>query len=346
MLKKSTFFTILFFFVLPIFSVFAKQTPVLFIGQGCPHCAKVKAFLKENNIKVPTKEIYFDKTNRELFLQAIKNCKIPQSQAGVPLLQIDKNHCIVGDEPIIAYFKNQLKKQTATPKEDKTKSSSFPLTLLAVISAALVDAINPCAFAVLILLLSTILLKKDAKQVLWAGLSFSTAIFLSYFAMGLGIYKALATYKTTQALKYLLAFLAFLIGALNLKDYFFYGGLGFKMEVPESWRPALKKLIQSVTSPLGAFVIAFGVSLFLLPCTSGPYIVILAMLSHKTTFSKALLYLVLYNFVFILPMLTITFIVYKGLNPKKLEELRQKNLKRLHLIAGILMITLGALLLI
>ena len=342
MFKKSTLFILPFLFILPIFSIFANQTPVLFVGQGCPHCAKVKEFLNKNNIKVPIKEIYFDKTNRELFLQVIKSCKIPQNQAGVPLLQVDKNRCIVGDNPIIAYFKNQ----TMTPNKNKTKPSPASLTLLAVISGALVDAINPCAFAVLILLLSTILLKKNVKQALWAGLSFSIAIFLSYFAMGIGIYKALATYKTTQTLKHFLAGIAFLIGVLNLKDYFFYGGFGFKMEVPMRWRPALKKLIRSITSPAGAFVIAFAVSLFLLPCTSGPYIVILAMLSQKAAFNKALFYLILYNFIFILPMLTITFIVYKGFKPQKLETLRQKKLKLLHLAAGILMILLGTILLV
>jgi cytochrome c biogenesis protein CcdA len=47
------------------------------------------------------------------------------------------------------------------------------------------------------------------------------------------------------------------------------------MEVPLAWRPAMHKIIKKATSPIGAFIVGFVVSLFLLPCTSGPYITIL-----------------------------------------------------------------------
>jgi hypothetical protein len=40
------------------------------------------------------------------------------------------------------------------------------------------------------------------------------------------------------------------------------------MEVPEAWRPKMRKLIKGVTTPYGAFGIGVLISLFLLPCTS------------------------------------------------------------------------------
>jgi cytochrome c biogenesis protein CcdA len=50
--------------------------------------------------------------------------------------------------------------------------------------AALADSINPCAFAVMFLLLTAILSRyKSKKKALFAGLLFALSIFISYFAM-------------------------------------------------------------------------------------------------------------------------------------------------------------------
>jgi cytochrome c biogenesis protein CcdA len=119
------------------------------------------------------------------------------------------------------------------------------------------------------------------------------------------------------------------------------------MEVPVSWRPRMKKLIASVTSVPGAFVIGFAVSLFLLPCTSGPYIVILGLLAKEVTRMTGIWYLLLYNLIFILPMLAITYIVYKGISTtEKLERIRQSKLRILHLIAGLIIIGIGIVMLV
>lgn len=109
-----------------------------------------------------------------------------------------------------------------------------------------------------------------------------------------------------------------------------------------SWRPKLQSLIRGITSVPGAFAIGFVISLFLLPCTSGPYIVILGLLAKSTTHMYAVLLLVFYNLIFILPMIIITLAIYFGLTTTaKAEKLRQKKLKVLHLIAGIIILLLG-----
>jgi cytochrome c biogenesis protein CcdA len=118
------------------------------------------------------------------------------------------------------------------------------------------------------------------------------------------------------------------------------------MEVPMSWRPRLKALINSVTSVPGAFFVGFAVSLFLLPCTSGPYIVILGLLAHTTTKGYALELLALYNLIFVSPMILITGAVYFGFTTtEKAEEWRTKKLKVLHLIAGLIILGLGVVML-
>jgi len=218
---------------------------------------------------------------------------------------------------------------------------SQSLTLGAVVSAAIVDAINPCAFAVLIILLTTIAACHNRRRALLAGLAFSASIYISYLLMGIGLFTAIQAAHLSRIFYLIVGILAIFIGLFNLKDYFWYGKW-FIMEVPLSWRPRLKSLITSVTSVLGAFLIGFLVSLFLLPCTSGPYIVILGLLSNVATRNIAFLLLLLYNFIFILPMLGITLAVYFGFTTtEKTDEWRRRKLKLLHLIAGLIILCLG-----
>lgn len=215
------------------------------------------------------------------------------------------------------------------------------LTLGAVAGAAAVDAINPCAFAVLIILISTISAKINRKKALYSGLAFSFTIYISYLLIGVGLYSAITSAKITNIFFLIVAILAIIIGLFNLKDYLWYGKW-FIMEVPLSWRPRMKMLIKSVTSIPGTIVIGFLVSLFLLPCTSGPYIVILGLLSKAATKYYAFSLLLIYNFIFILPMLIITFAIYYGFTTtEKMERWRTRQLRVLHLIAGIIILCLG-----
>ena len=107
----------------------------------------------------------------------------------------------------------------------------------------------------------------------------------------------------------------------------------------------MKSLVRGITNPLGGFLTGLVVSLFLLPCTSGPYVIILGMLAAKTTFAKAFLYLILYNIIFVAPMLAIVFAMYFGLPPEKAEAWRKQKIRLLHLIAGLVLIILGVALL-
>ena len=243
--------------------------------------------------------------------------------------QYNKNGDIIDEEP--------KQEQENNPE----KGFANTITIPAVIGAAIVDAINPCAFAVLIILITTILASGKKRRALLSGLAFSLSIFISYFLMGLGLYSAIQASGLTHTFYTVIAVLAIIIGLFNLKDYLWYGKW-FVMEVPMSWRPRLKALIRGVTSVPGAFLIGFVVSLFLLPCTSGPYIVVLGLLAHTTTKSYALALLVLYNLIFVSPMILITVAVYFGLTTtEKAEQCRTKCLKILHLISGLIILGLG-----
>lgn len=207
--------------------------------------------------------------------------------------------------------------------------------------AALADSINPCAFAVMLLLLVSILSKWwSRKKVLLSGFLFSLSIFISYLAMWFGLYSALATAQWTWTLKLVVGILGLVVWLANLKDFFWYGK-GFVMEVPLSWRPKMQKIIKWITSPLWAFLVGFVVSLFLLPCSSGPYIVIIWLLSDKDHSFWTYFFFILYNFIFILPMFIISFLVWMGYkSAEQLAKLKKDNTKLIHLIVGLLMIGL------
>ncbi len=209
--------------------------------------------------------------------------------------------------------------------------------------AALADSINPCAFAVILLLLSSILTRtKSKRKAIYAWLLFALAVFISYFAMWLWLFNALASATNTTVLKRIVWWLWILVWLANLKDYFRYKKI-FVMEVPLSWRPKMKSIIDRAVSPFWAFVVWFIVSLFLLPCTSGPYFTILWYLASESANlnSRWYIYLIIYNLIFILPMIAIALLVWLWFkSAEELAELKHKNSKLIHLIVWLLMLGL------
>lgn len=339
----------------PIANAQGDKDILFFYGQGCPHCAKVEDYFNKqdayDNYPIAKKEIYNSPDNAAEFNQIMDNLDVPLTKRGVPTIVMG-TYYMIGEEEIQKNFMTaanvylgrvDTEKESVESKSDETKKSN-DINIFVVIGASLVDAINPCAFAVLIILLTSILMTGKPRRAALAGIAFSASIFISYLLMGLGFYKAIGLVAGAAMLPVILGSLAVLLGLFNLKDYFWYGK-GFLMEVPRSWRGKLKAIIKSVTSPGGAFLIGFAVSLFLLPCTSGPYIVILGMLADRAEFWTAFAYLILYNIVFVSPMLLITLLVYRGFDPNKAEEIRQKRLRQLHLIAALILIAMGAYLL-
>jgi len=218
----------------------------------------------------------------------------------------------------------------------------------AIIPASLADAVNPCAFTIMFLLLGSILSKHwSVKRVVLSGLAFTLAIFISYSLIWLGLFTALASQWQEYAFwfKIVVWIIWILLWLFNLKDYFWYGRWGFVMEVPKTWRPAMHKTANAIQSPVWAFFIWIILSLFLLPCTSGPYVVVMSYIASKThdVNSIVLFYVILYNLIFVLPMIGITFIVWLGYEKvEKLSKLRTQNIRILHLIIWILMLLLGA----
>ena len=353
-------------FLMGIVSVSFAQEYILFYGNGCPHCAKVEQYIKDSQVAkkfdLIKKEVFFNNKNLTEFNGYLQKHSLTYDKVGVPFLIINSGtDCtyINGDTNIIDYFSGKLAQITSGNCKDTAFSGNYLSDNLSwskrlgffgiMLPAALSDSINPCAFAVMLLLLTTILSKhKSRRKTLLAWALFALAIFLTYVGMGIWFFSAFANANNTFYLKLVVWILWILVWLANLKDYFWYGKW-FVMEVPFSWRPRMMWLIESVASPMWAFFVGILVSLFLLPCSSGPYFTILGYMSSqsKVLTDRWYIYLIFYNLMFVLPMLIVSFLVAFGIRSvDNLAKIKHEKTKLIHLIVGLLMLGLGAYVLI
>jgi cytochrome c biogenesis protein CcdA/glutaredoxin len=341
---------------------------VMFYEEGCPHCARTSAALEViapdyPSLNVIRYEIH-DPVAQDLLDRLLGAYNV--ELGSVPIL-------FVGDVAIVGgtYFglseeawsplgraeemaledaiRRAVEADAPSPLSRAEKSASGGiagrLTLPAIVLAAALDSVNPCDFAVLVLLLGTLLVLGRRTKVIWAGLAFSAGIFVAYFTLGFGLYSLLGLTVGTRSFRvpFIMAVssVAIVFGLWEMKDLFWYGKW-FSIEVPERWKPSVKKLTSAAVTIPGAFLVGLVDSLFLAPCTSGPYIVILTLLSQTSTRAQGAAYLLIYNLVFILPMIAITLAVHFGLTTTaRAERWRQAKLGKLHFATGLVMVLLG-----
>jgi cytochrome c biogenesis protein CcdA len=227
------------------------------------------------------------------------------------------------------------------------------LTLGKITSLAIVNSVNPCQIAMLVLVLITILMQNPEKRrkVLLSGLAFIISVYIGYLFYGVILVRLFQTFAETLKqgsiyLKYVIATLSMLIGGLQIKDFFFYKKGSFATEMPIWMRPKAKRIIQKITSPLGAFLTGFIITLFLGPCTMAPLLVVTEALS-QLGLAGAIPWLLYFNLIVVLPLIIITLIVYKGIKTaESISDWKERNVRILHLIAGILLLSVGLALLI
>ncbi len=254
------------------------------------------------------------------------------------------------DDWIFQWNEENSGNQTISPLEAQVSQNLPPqkikpnLTFLKVISLAAVDAVNPCALAVLALMLLAIMTynPKNRRNILFAGLAFVFSVFIVYLIYGLVIIKS---FQIVQSLTFVrlwlykvLAVGALILGVFKIRDF-------FQPKRTCKVTPKVDKFVSKVTSPKGAFLLGIFVTIFLLPCTIGPYIICGGMLSALSLL-KTLPWLLLYNLVFILPMIAVVFLIYFGLSGiEDISSWQARNMRYLDLISGLIMLALGFLML-
>jgi len=224
------------------------------------------------------------------------------------------------------------------------------LTLGIVVAAALADSINPCVFGVLIFLLAymTAVFKNKAKMLL-AGLIYVTTVYITYFLIGIGIFTLAYTAGFSKPFYWFAAISAIIAGLFEIKDYFWYGK-GFSLQMMPGAAERIKKYSKAMQRmetkhPLLGLAIAGLLGIFVvfveLPCTGAPYLAILGLLSGGD-YSTAIPLLLLYNLIFILPLLVIIGLVYAGHTSKTLEKWRKGHRGIMRLGIGLFLLALGA----
>ncbi|MDG6901268.1 MAG: hypothetical protein JRM80_04840 [Nitrososphaerota archaeon] len=327
---------------------------------GCPHCEALNNFILNLSATYDLRTTYINAvTNQTMLAEYLGYYNVPQTDWGaVPILFANDTFC-VGDSTCISFLSSNIASfaQTGVPLPAIGHANLPSLTIFEITGLALVDSINPCAFAVLIFLLSTMFMYNPTKRhrLLLGGVSFALGIFAFYLVVGVALFLGIKSVLEVTGLQNVYVYGAFgafsiALGLLNLKDFFSYGSLGFIMEVPRRLRPRMlgtmdKVLLGKIATIPGAFLAGVLVTAFLLPCITGPYFVAGSLLKDLPL-DYAVLWLAYYNFLFVLPMLMITALVYFSFTSiERASEFREKNIKKLHLVAGLLLILVGVIML-
>lgn len=221
------------------------------------------------------------------------------------------------------------------------------LTLFLVIGAALVDSINPCAIGVLLFLSSVLMrVSNDRGMLLRLGAIYIATVYVVYILSGLGLIwfqHALIQKGFARIVGITVGVFVIALGLIEIKD-FFWCGKGISLEISPQHKEKITRMVERI-SFLGMITLGGFVAAVELPCTGGPYLAITAILARSFD-RQAFLYLLLYNFIFVLPLLVILFMIYFGASTLKLKRWRQEKRKWMNLASGLLMISLGSLLIL
>lgn len=220
-------------------------------------------------------------------------------------------------------------------------------TLGLVIGSAAIDSINPCAIGVLILMVSVILgsnngdKKNSTRRLLALGGAYIFAIFATYLIAGLGLVYFFSEIPIVIA-EYLSLFvgtLVMLAGILEIKDYFWYGK-GFSLQIPKKFADKIHKYSSSKTTIGGVFFLGAFVAAVELPCTGAPYLAIITIL--RIDFDvMALMMMVLYNLIFVTPLIVILFMVAGGTKISAVSKWKEESKGVMRLFMGLLMAVLA-----
>lgn len=211
-----------------------------------------------------------------------------------------------------------------------------------IIIASLVDSINPCAFSVLLLTIAFLFsLGRTRSNILRVGGTYVFGLFLVYILIGLGILQTLSFFGVPHFMAKVGAALLVAFGVITvLSDTF--PRFPIKLGIPQSAHARMGELMHKASLPT-AFILGVLVGMCEFPCTGGPYLLVLGLLHDKTTYLTGFSYLILYNIIFVLPMVLILLIASDQALLDKVRAWQKEERKTMKLGAGLIMILLGLL---
>lgn len=226
------------------------------------------------------------------------------------------------------------------------------ITLPTVLVAGLVDGINPCAFTVLLLFVTALTSTLQAgdgnvnrirARILGLGGIYIASIFLTYLALGVGVLASLDFFTRQHVPARAGALLAILFGLWMIKDYFL-PELGWRLQAPMRVGAIAREMAKKATLP-ALIVGGILIGLCTVPCSGAVYLGVLSLLALQPTALQGYSYLVLYNVVFVLPLLVILAVasVRPALNRLAHWNLHHKERVRVALGSGVVVMGLAIL---
>ena len=208
--------------------------------------------------------------------------------------------------------------------------------------AALIDSINPCAFGILLLTIAFLLsIGKMRSGILKIGGVYILGLFTVYILIGLGILQALHIFNTPHFMAKAGAALLIILGGINLINEFF-PSFPIKLRIPQAAHHKIAELMNKASLP-AVFLLGALVGLCEFPCTGGPYLMVLGLLHDQGTYLNGVGYLLLYNLIFILPLIVILLIASDNALLEKVKSWKKAETKHMRVWSGIAMIILGIL---
>ena len=340
-----------------------------FYSHKCPHCKKARPLVdawerKFSEIKFRRLEVARDSENRALFEKISENLKI--QNPGVPTFALGGSY-VTGYE--VGQHEELIEKMITeylAGNPDAVKNASSDTTvdvpflgkldanLISLPSFTLIigllDGINPCAIWVLMFLLTLMVNTKSRKKLIMTGTIFVVASGVVYFLFMTAWLNIFLFMGITETVTIGLGIVAIVMGLINLKEFFFFKK-GISLMIPESAKPKLFKKMRGVMGAenavvgiIGTIALAFFVNLIELGCTIGlPAIYTRVLSISGISPLKQYLYMALYNVYYVVPLAIIVVIFVFTMGKYRFEE---KYAKILKVVSGVLMLTLGIILVI
>lgn len=235
---------------------------------------------------------------------------------------------------------------------------SFPYSFAVILVGGLIDGVNPCAFAVIVFLVTSLLAGGGRREKLFSiGLGFCSAVYLTYFLLGLGLFQvfrlSFARIWLGNLLNMCLISGLIIMAFVSFRDAFFFRRTGRQdgivLKLPGGITRIIHKLIRSNLSSkhyfAGSFLLGCFVTVLESVCTGQLYVPVLAFLARESQLKiNAICGLALYNFMFILPLIMVFFIAHYGARYLGFIAWSRRNFFRARCAAGLFFILLAVLL--
>jgi glutaredoxin len=343
----------------------------MFTREGCPYCAAALGFLGELQrerpaLRIVVHDVQADPAARDRFVELAARHGV--EQLGVPAFHV-RGRLLIGFGGAETTGV-ELKALLDRPREDDRAGSdrgaadneAVGVPLLGLVRVrdlglplftvvlGLLDGFNPCAMWVLLFVLSLLVNLRDRWKMAVIGATFvvvSGVVYFAFMAAWLNLFLLVGVSRSTQVV---LAVIAGVIGALNVKDAVAIGD-GPSLTIPASVRPGLYARVRAIVTAerlgsalAGVIVLAVFVNVIELLCTAGlPALYTRILTLHELPAWQYYAYLVLYNTAYVLDDGTVLALAVVTLSRYKLQERGGRWLK---LVSGLVMLGLAVVLII